>query len=104
LKTGGPAQYFITPRNADELASVVRCCHQNQIAIRVLGGGSNLLVRDDGVPGVVLHLSDAEFSQIQIDGTRVTAGAGALLSHLISESVKAGLAGLDTLVGIPGTV
>lgn len=104
LKTGGPAQYFITPRNADELAEVVGCCQRNHAAIRVLGGGSNLLVQDEGVPGVVLHLSDPGFSQVAVDGTSVTAGAGALLSHLISESVKAGLAGLDALVGIPGTV
>jgi UDP-N-acetylmuramate dehydrogenase len=104
LKTGGPAQYFITPRNADELVEVVRCCHRNHVAIRVLGGGSNLLVLDAGVTGVVLHLSDPVFSKVEIDGTSVSAGAGALLSHLISESVRAGLAGLDTLVGIPGTV
>lgn len=70
----------------------------------MLGGGSNLLVRDEGVAGVVLHLSDPVFSKIEIDDTRVTAGAGASLSHLISQTVKAGLAGLDVLVGIPGTV
>jgi len=72
--------------------------------MRVLGGGSNLLVHDEGVAGVVLHLSDPAFSRIEVAGTRVTAGSGASLSHLISHSVKAGLAGLDTLVGIPGTV
>jgi UDP-N-acetylmuramate dehydrogenase len=104
LKTGGPAQYFITPRNADELIDVVRCCHQNHIAMRVLGGGSNLLVHDEGVAGVVLHLSDPAFSRIEIADMRVTAGSGASLSHLISHTVKAGMAGLDTLVGIPGTV
>jgi UDP-N-acetylmuramate dehydrogenase len=104
LKTGGPAQHFITPRSSDELTDVVRCCHQNHIPMRVLGGGSNLLVHDEGVAGVVLHLSDPAFSRIEVAGTRVTAGSGASLSHLISHSVKAGLAGLDTLVGIPGTV
>jgi UDP-N-acetylmuramate dehydrogenase len=104
LKTGGAAQYFITPRTPDELVDVVRCCHQNHVATRVLGGGSNLLVRDEGVPGVVLWLSDPAFSRIAVDGTTVTAGSGASLSHLISHSVKAGLGGLDTLVGIPGTV
>jgi len=72
--------------------------------VRVLGGGSNLLVRDEGVAGVVLRLSEPPFSKIVVDGTTVTAGAGASLSHLISHSVKAGLAGLDTLVGIPGSV
>jgi UDP-N-acetylmuramate dehydrogenase len=104
LKTGGRAQYFITPRNSEELIEVVRYCHQNHVAMRVLGGGSNLLVHDEGVAGVVLHLSDPAFSQIESAGTRITAGSGASLSHLISHSVKAGLAGLDTLVGIPGTV
>jgi UDP-N-acetylmuramate dehydrogenase len=104
LKTGGPAQYFITPRHADELAEVVRLCHQTQVPLRVLGGGSNLLVRDEGVAGVVLHLSDPIFSRIEVDGNRITAGAGASLSQLISQTVKAGLAGLDVLVGIPGTV
>jgi UDP-N-acetylmuramate dehydrogenase len=70
----------------------------------MLGGGSNLLVRDEGVSGVVIRLSHAVFSQVSVSGNRVKAGGGALLSHVISESVKAGLAGLDTLVGIPGTI
>jgi UDP-N-acetylmuramate dehydrogenase len=104
LKTGGAAQYLITPRTPDELIEVVRCCHENHIPTRVLGGGSNLLVRDEGVAGAVLRLSNPAFSKIMVEGTIVTAGAGASLSHLISHSVKAGLAGLDTLVGIPGTV
>jgi UDP-N-acetylmuramate dehydrogenase len=104
LKTGGSAEYFVTPHSAEQLAQVVKQCHQAQIPLRVLGGGSNLLVRDEGVSGVVLHLADPFFSQITIEGSRVTSGAGASLSHLISESVKAGLAGLDVLVGIPGTV
>src|SRR5437660_5824233 len=81
LKTGGPAQYFITPRNPDELAEIVRLCHQTKVPLRVLGSGSNLLVRDEGVAGVVLHLSDPAFSKIEINGNRVTAGAGASLSH-----------------------
>ncbi|MBS0262300.1 MAG: UDP-N-acetylmuramate dehydrogenase [Planctomycetes bacterium] len=104
LKTGGSAEYFMTPRNAEELAEIVRICHQTQVPLRVLGGGSNLLVRDEGVKGVVIQLSDPFFSRIEIEGHRVTAGAGASLSHLISQSTKAGLAGLDVLVGIPGTV
>lgn len=104
MKIGGAAQYFVSPRSFEELADVVRCCHEGRIALHVLGGGSNLLVRDEGVAGVVLHLSDPVFSKIEIDGARVTAGAGASLSNLITQTVKAGLAGLDVLVGIPGTV
>lgn len=104
MKIGGPAQYFIQPRNVGELVEVVRCCHEQQIPIHILGGGSNVLVRDEGVSGVVVRLSGEEFSRIEIDGNRVRVGAGAVLSNVISQTVKAGLAGLDTLVGIPGTV
>lgn len=104
LKVGGPAQYLIRPRHVEELAEVVRSCHHERIPVHVLGGGSNVLIRDEGVSGVVLRLDHEFFSQITIEGTRVTAGAGASLSHLISQTVKAGLGGLDSLVGIPGTV
>lgn len=104
LKIGGPVQYFIEPRSAEELAAVIRCCYEQHAPVHLLGGGSNLLVRDEGVSGVVVSLSHEVFSQIEIDGRRVRSGAGALLSNLISQTVKQGLAGLDTLVGIPGTV
>src|SRR4029077_19850529 len=76
LKTGGAAQYFITPRNPEELVEVVRACHLDHVPVHVLGGGANLQVRDEGVPGVVLRLSDSAFSKITVDGTFVTAGAG----------------------------
>ena len=104
MKLGGPAQYFVQPRGVEELVGVVRACHEGQIPVRLLGGGSNLLVRDEGVGGVVLHLAGDAFAQMAIDGTTVRSGAGALLSQLISQAVKAGLAGLETLAGIPGTV
>lgn len=104
FRVGGLAQYVVTPRSFDELQEVVRFCHEQQIPVRVLGGGSNVLIRDEGVSGAILRLTHDAFSQISIDGTTVRAGSGVVLSHLISETVKAGLAGLETLVGIPGTV
>ena len=104
LKVGGPAQFMIEPRTTDELAAVVKACESDSLPVRVLGGGSNLLVRDDGVPGVVLRLAAEPFRTVELDGTAVTAGAGALLSHVVTTSVAAGLGGLETLVGIPGTV
>lgn len=104
LKIGGPAQYLMRPRTREELIAVVRLCHKEHVAIHVLGGGSNLLVRDEGVSGVVLQLDAAAFSQVTVAGHLVTAGAGALLSHAIASSVREGLAGLDALVGIPGTI
>lgn len=84
--------------------SVVRCCHENDLGLRVLGAGSNLLVRDEGVRGVVLRLAGEEFRRVSVAGTRVTAGGAATLSQVIAQSVRAGLAGLETVVGIPGTV
>ena len=104
LKVGGPAQYFLEPRSPNELVAIIRCCHENEIPVHLLGGGSNLLIRDEGVSGAVLHLSGDAFSQIAVEGTEVSAGAGALLSNVISQSVKAGLAGLENLTGIPGTI
>jgi UDP-N-acetylmuramate dehydrogenase len=104
LKLGGPAQYFLEPRSANELVAIIRCCHENDIPMHLLGGGSNVLIRDDGVSGAVLHLSHESFSAISVAGTQVHAGAGALLSNVISHSVKAGLAGLENLTGIPGTI
>ena len=104
MRTGGPAQYLATPRSFDELQALVAKCHADEISVRLLGSGSNLLVRDEGVSGVVLKLSEPCFSEISVDGNQVNAGGGALLSSLISESIKAGLGGLEVLAGIPGTV
>lgn len=105
MKVGGPAQYLIEPRNQAELVAVLQRCRSEGIPTRILGGGSNLLVRDEGVSGAVIRLVGDDFSKIeQIDETTVSAGAGAQLSSLISFTVKLGLAGLENLVGIPGTV
>ena len=104
FRLGGPAEYFAEPSTEEELADIVRRCHEQDIPIRLLGGGSNILVSDDGVAGMVLHLSAATFSQIEIDGCHVRAGGGAKLAHLVSTTVGAGLAGLEQLAGIPGSV
>ena len=104
LKTGGPAEFFATPRDADQLLQLVCYCDTHEIPIRILGDGSNLLVRDEGVRGVVVQLDAEEFKKIKIDGTVARAGAGVPLSHLIAATVRAHLAGLETLAGIPGTV
>lgn len=104
LKVGGSAQIFIEPRNVDELVEVVKAIAQEDLPVKVLGGGSNILVRDDGFSGVVLKLSGDEFSQVSVEGNLVTAGGAAALSNTISLAVGAGLAGLENLVGIPGTI
>src|SRR2546423_9870019 len=104
FRLGGPAQYFAEPTSIDELAAMVRRCHESGLPIRVLGGGSTLLIRDAGVPGMVVVLGAAAFGRIEVAGRKVTAGGGAKLGHVISTAVREGLAGLEMLVGIPGTV
>ena len=104
LRLGGPAQYLLTPRNEDQLLRVLRFCLAEALPIRILGGGSNLLVSDDGVMGAVIRVVEPLLSDVSVNGTLFTAGAGTLLSHAVSEAVRAQLAGLESLVGIPGTV
>lgn len=104
LKVGGTAEMLVQPRSREELADVVSYSHGKNIPMRVLGGGGSVLVRDDGVPGVVLRLNEPAFTQINAEGRRVHAGAGLALSALISEAARNGLGGLETLVGIPGSV
>jgi UDP-N-acetylmuramate dehydrogenase len=104
LRIGGLAEYFIQPRAVAELAAVLKFCKANNVPLRMLGGGFNLLVREDPVPGVVVRLAGEAFSFLRTDGKTVTAGGGTPLFDLIAHAVKAGLGGLETLVGIRGTV
>lgn len=104
LGLGGPAQYLAEPNSIDALAALVHRCHEAEVPIRLLGGGSNLLVPEAGVSGVVVKLSAPPFCDIHVSGNLVAAGGGARLGHLISSTVREGLAGLEPLVGIPGNV
>ncbi len=104
LKLGGPAEALVQPRSLDELSRLVRHCSAERIPLHILGGGCNVLVRDEGVRGVVLRLSEPAFTAIRVDGRTVQAGTGAGLSTLISQASRHGLTGLETLVGIGGTV
>lgn len=104
LKIGGPAQYLMEPRSVDELRSLWKVCRELEVPVRILGGGSNILVRDEGVSGVVIRLQGEAFSRVEVEGNTIQAMAGALLSTVISTAVKHGLSGLDALAGIPGTI
>ncbi len=104
LRIGGNARYFAEPTTTQELSRLVKAASNAGLTVRILGGGSNLLIRESGVDALVISLSAPDFSQIEIKGTSVKAGAGAKLGHLVSRTVGAGLAGLEHLVGIPGTV
>ena len=104
LKVGGTAAFYSEPKTVDELAALVRRCCEEEVPIRVLGGGSNILIRDEGVQGMVLSLAEGIFTDLQVMNGRLVAGGGARLAHAISETVREGLAGLEPLVGIPGTI
>lgn len=104
LRIGGPAEYFAEPGSQAELAELLTKSHRAGHPVRFLGAGSNLLVSDQGVAGVVVHLSSAEFAEIQVNGDSISAGGGAKLNQLVSAAAGHGLAGLESLVGIPGTV
>ncbi len=101
---GGPADYFIQPRNIDELKQVVLRCKESNVRMRVLGFGSNLLVSDKGVKGAVIKLDIEQFALTEFDGTTLTAWAGAELAKLVLTCVQKGLSGLEALTGIPGSV
>ncbi|MBP7052388.1 MAG: UDP-N-acetylmuramate dehydrogenase [Phycisphaerae bacterium] len=103
-RLGGPADFFLRPRNAKELKEIIRRCGENHIRMHVLGFGSNLLVSDEGVRGAVIQLQSGEFGQTQFEGETVTAWAGAELSKLVLDCVEKGLSGVEALTGIPGSV
>ncbi len=104
LQIGGPAKYLAEPNSLDELSQLLAEAHRGSLPVRVLGGGSNVLCRECGFDGLVLSLSTAELSKIEIRDQRLTARAGAKFNHVICAAVGAGLAGLEHLAGIPGTI
>ena len=104
LQIGGPTSYLVEPNDEAQLMAVVRSCALMRIPMRVLGGGSNLLIRESGFDGATFNLTSPAFGQIRRTENAVICGAGAKLSHLIAFSVGAGLGGLEHLIGIPGSV
>ena len=104
LGIGGPARYFAEPVDDQDIQRLVKAAQDMGLPVRILGGGSNVLVREAGVDGLVISLAGATDRLMSIDGVRMTVGAGTKLSHAVIKSVGAGLGGLEHLVGIPGTV
>ncbi len=102
FRVGGPAQAFFMPEDENDLAYALTNLPAD-IPVYVIGAGSNLIVRDGGVPGVVVRLGRG-FNEVKIDGERVTAGTAMLDAMVAREAQKAGVAGLAFLSGIPGTI
>jgi len=101
---GGGADYLISPENTDQLRTVIQRCSENDLPFYVLGNGSNLLVRDQGIRGAVIKLQEDEFTRFDFTGSSLKAAAGAGLNKIIQDTIKRGLGGLEALTGIPGTI
>ena len=103
FKIGGPAQYYVTPESVTQIQEVVSLCRDMNIPLHVIGNGSNILVGDDGVNGVVLALFNT-FSDYEIKDNVITAQAGMSLIKLAVIALREGLTGLEFASGIPGSV
>ncbi len=104
LRVGGPAQFWVEPRNKKVFAELIRFCRRESLPLFVIGRGSNLLVRDGGILGVVVHPCGGDFDKIEVDGNEITAGVGAKLKEVAYASKAAGIGGLEWMEGIPGAV
>jgi UDP-N-acetylmuramate--alanine ligase len=104
LRVGGPADLFVQPASEADLSIVVQLCRERSLPFTMLGRGSNLLVRDGGIRGVVICLMHANFSHITVDGDQLRCGAGAKLKAIAVEARRHALTGLEFLEGIPGSL
>ncbi len=102
-KIGGPADAFLQPRSTEDLIAAVQKAREHGVTVTILGGGTNVLVRDGGIRGLVIRLAKA-LTNVEISGNHVAADAGVLYPVLANTTAAKGLAGLEFATGIPGTV
>ena len=103
FRVGGNADVLFIPADADDLADFLKA-RDPAVPVQVLGVGSNVIVRDGGVEGVVVRLAGRPFGGVTVEGDTVTAGVGALDAMVARAAAKAGVAGLEFYAGIPGTI
>jgi len=103
FKIGGPVDVFVIPGTIEELANSIKLCKDEGLNYFVMGNGSNLVIRDKGIRGVVIKISE-HLSQIKVEGTKIIAEAGALLSAVSKVALKYSLSGLEFASGIPGSL
>ena len=104
LRVGGPAQFWVEPQSENAFGALIRFCRDENLPLFVMGRGSNLLVRDGGIRGVVVHPCSGDFDKIEINGSEITAGAGVKLREVAYAARAANLGGLEWMEGIPGVV
>jgi UDP-N-acetylmuramate dehydrogenase len=103
FKVGGPADILVTPDNKEELQKIVKLCRSEKIPLFILGNGTNLIVRDKGIRGIVVKIA-GKFSKINVADEIIEAQAGILLSKLANAAMESHLTGLEFASGIPGTL
>lgn len=103
FKIGGPADFFITPSDEEQLKKSIKCIKETGLSYYVIGNGSNLLVSDEGYRGVIIQLYD-RFNNMEFQEKTCTVQSGCLLSRLGMQAAKNGLSGLEFATGIPGTI
>jgi UDP-N-acetylmuramate--alanine ligase len=104
LRVGGPAQFWVEPRDEKSFAELIRFSRRDNLPLFVIGRGSNLLVRDGGIRGVVVHPAGGEFDKIDIHGNEISAGVGAKLKEIAYATRAANLGGLEWMEGVPAAV
>jgi len=104
LRVGGPAQFWIEPQTEKAFAELIRFCRAENLPLFAMGRGSNLLVRDGGIRGVVVHPFGGDFDKIEVNGCEITAGAGVKVREVAYAARGANLGGLEWMEGIPGAV
>lgn len=104
FKVGGPADFFIEPRDPADLKALLGLRAKYKIPLSIIGSGSNIMAPDKGVKGAVVRLSSSYFRKISFKGNCLEAGSGALLNKVILSGKQKGLSGMEYLTGIPGTV
>ena len=102
FRVGGPADVLVQP-DETALAAILALCRQYHVSYSFIGNGSNLLVGDKGIRGVVIEMTDP-MGNIEVDGTKITAQAGAMLSKIANTAESTGLGGMEFAAGIPGSV
>lgn len=102
FKVGGPADILLNPSTKDQLMTTIRICKEKSIPYFIIGNGSNLLIKDGGLKGVVIKLS--ELNSINVDGNKIKAESGALLKDVSIAAVENALTGFEFACGIPGSV
>ena len=103
FKIGGPADLFVSVKSSNEAADLIRLANELDVPYMIMGNGSNMLVGDGGIRGLVIQIGK-NLSDITVSGDMITAEAGAMMSKVAAEAMRASLSGFEEISGIPGTV